>query len=200
MNKQNFIIALLIISFAISLLLNCTNSPTEPAKTFEEHLTDGWLNFEKAQFQSAITCFENARKLDINSDEVHLGLAWSYAKIDSFEKANTYSKIAIHLNNEITDAYACYAFTSFQLNEYNQAIDAAIVVITREGEYYIFPHDPQITIFSLRLLLAQCYFETAQYVKSYQQVSLIRPDNSINVESETFIEDLCCLIESLGNL
>ena len=199
MNYRKFIALLLTLALLLINMSCDQDSTTEPPKTIDQLITEGWINFEKQQYQNAINSFEAALNIDINFDEAYLGLGWSFAKIDSVVKGNTNAKIAIHLNPELVDAYTCYAFTSFQLNQYNQSIAAAKKVIETEGEYYIFTHDPEITITKLRILLAQCYFETGQYSLAHQQVNILKPDNTLNPSSSNYISDLCEIIESLND-
>ena len=195
---------LTLLYFIFILLIACKNDPPpEPPKTAEQLIKEAWVQFESHNYSYAITIFSEAIALDYKLAEAYMGLGWSYGKIDSLDLAISNFKIAIILDVEeqYIDIYAGYAFVCFHANEFSQAITAAKKVIERYDEVYIFLHDPTITTSDIRLLLAQCYFETGEYYLAQAQVDILDPDNNLDPYSSNYIEELAAFIESLsGNV
>ena len=63
---------------------------------------------------------------------------------------------------------------------------------------YVFEHDPTFDWKDLRLILAQSYYGLSQYDEAQAQVDILNPDNTLDPESDTYMEDLLAEIQRLG--
>ena len=187
----------------VFLMIGCSSNDT-PAKPDENPSPDptlvelGWAAFQADQFDTAEQLFSQAIAEDATNYEAHNGKGWALLRLDNLTAAIVSFDAA--LNNGFTgaDPHVGKAILLRDLRpvNYGAAIAAANTALSIESDYE-FAHDPELNWMDVRLILAQCYFATAQYDEANTQVGLLGGTMQ-NPSSDTFVEDLLAEIQALG--
>lgn len=170
-------------AFVILIVLGCSkdSSPAspEPKPTDKEYLALGWSDFEGKRFDSAVINFTEAYNKATTASartESLNGRGWTYAyKRDllmskgDFVFALGISGIAADVR---TDVRVGNAFVLYALNDFAGAASLANAALI-DYPTYTFAHDPKVTAKRVRLLLAQSYYASGQFVLAAGQMDII---------------------------
>ena len=186
---------------------NITSNPPPPdPKKVEDIINAAWAKYEIAQYDTAITLFNEALRLDQSVLDIYNGLGWSYFQTHSLINSLANHTIAIGSDSSFADAMVGFSVSAFERNDYDQAIIAIITIarIDTSGfdiqgtDDYIFKHDSAVTARRVRKILALCYFYSGNFTESFNQLKLfLDPNTKVNPESETFITDLFKALEEI---
>jgi hypothetical protein len=142
-------------------------------------LEEAWNYFQIGQFDEAIDFFTSAIALNPQLADAYHGLGWCYGNTGSLTSAVTNFRSALSYDSQLIDAHAGLAFVYSALEDYDNVVVEALIVIGADA-YYVFQHDTAVTIADIRLLLAQSYFFTQQYSEAQAQVDLLNPSNGLD--------------------
>ena len=187
-----------------ALFCGCVNGPDDvivlpQADTYYTKVAEGWLEFQRGNYENAITVFGEASDIDPTLPEAYLGLGWCYSMLDQMDNALSNFDLAIAVESESPHGYAAKAFVHLALSQYETAIEMAIEAISLGGEEYVFGQFPDVNTENLRLLMAESYYATGQYTNSREQVDILNPDNNLDPDSRTYLQELLLEIENLGS-
>lgn len=183
-----------------------TNPPPPDPQKVEDIINAAWARYEAAQYDEAITLFNEALSLDNTVLDIFNGLGWSYFQTHSLIKSLANHTIAIGSDSSFADAMVGFSVSAFERNEYGLAINAinTIARIDTSGfdiqgtDDYIFKHDSAVTARRVRKILALCYFYSGNFTESFNQLKLfLDPNTKVNPQSETFITDLFKALEEI---
>lgn len=203
-NQQSVIRGLsfvLVIICAGSSIFGCSrefDNPFDPDSSSYEavYLKEGWQAYQAGEIQKAKEKFVSALSLDDSYAKAYNGLGWCEFRLGNLSEAGEAFSSAIENDTTLLDAHVGFAGKSLAVGEYKSVVEHATIVLNSSSNY-VFSHDPSITYYQVRLMLAEAYFQIGEYKKAFEQVSLLNPDNKIIPESESFIEDLAQEIETL---
>ena len=153
-------------------------------------ISDGWDAFENSdysgstpQFQIAINFANTHESYDSLNAEATVGRGWA----SSFER-NYYggyydfSTLLDKFNASVSDntrldALAGKAIAGRLVNEYGNAIDAAIDLLSRKADYQ-FSHKTSVDYKDVRMSLIQSYYNTGMFMEAATQMDLLDPANA----------------------
>lgn len=169
----------------------------------------GWAEYEKGNFQTAMAYFKALYGKLPTSAEALNGLGWCYAhsSVDSLTVASSYFANAILQKVNFTDAMTGLGFVNLALKKYGPCIDNLTRVLSLAPNYK-FSHDAKITSRTLRIGLAEAYFNIQAFSSAQAQLDLLEPGNGLNPASAatwvvngalygTYAEALLAWIEKL---
>lgn len=184
----------------LSLALGCGDNGGGPELTAEQLTEQGWDKFEDNQFEEAVSEFDQALGKDPEYGEAYNGVGWCCVKIDSLEAAIDAFGQAISNGVISADPRAGKAIVYRDLEpvDFQMAIDWADSGLAIDSDY-AFTHDDTFDYKDLRLILAQSYYGLSQYDEALAQVDILNPTNTLDPESDTYIEDLLAEIQRLGD-
>jgi len=213
--KKQFLVLLFLLLVMVASFFSCqkddpanvTNEIHYPSDitfhSLEQRLTEnGWKEFALGNYAQAIDSFHLATQTNSLYIDAFNGLGWTYARMDSLEKALYYLTVCmVSADNEqvYKDARAGRSFVNLALNEYVKAIEDVDAVILEQFEYYYnykdyaFRHDASISSSDLVLVVAESYFMVGNYPACYEALFWI--DDSI--EETNNPEELAMIIEQL---
>jgi hypothetical protein len=93
-----------------------------------------------------------------------------------------------------SSAYLEFSYDEPDLNP--SEITSADSTLQRDLRY-AFPHDQELDWRDLRLILAQCHFETGEYDLAKTQVDSLNSENILNPDLDPFVADLLTEIQRL---
>ncbi len=133
--------------------------------TASELIEKGWAKFEVGNFAGAGSDFSAALSISTSASDsggALLGLGWAELRQDQGGLAENSLVEHLDLNPGSKDGRAGLAFAYSTTNKFQEAIDAANVVLSSDASW-TFGHDNSINYLDLLLLLAQCYYEVADF-------------------------------------
>lgn len=164
---------------------------------YELEIARGWLKFGSDDFKSALSTFLKASEINPLDARAYIGLGWCYAMSDELDIAIVNFDYAITREAGSPDGYAGKAFVFMAKNKYEETIETAFKAITLGNESYIFSQIPDVNSYSLRLLIAECYYAIGNYAEAMIQVDIIKPYNKIDRNSRNFKQDLLGELEKI---
>jgi len=163
-------------------------------------LTDeGWQLFEQGQYQNAIAKFNEALTKDPAYADAYNGLGWSYANLDSLNRA--LKKFGLCIANGMTtaDPYAgcapVYRDAGFITGYLDSGVWTDSTALAKDSDYE-FSHDDTFDSDDLHLILAQCYYRLGRYLDAKAEVELLGGP-VLDPQDEDFEEDLAAAIQDL---
>jgi tetratricopeptide (TPR) repeat protein len=162
-------------------------------------ISQGWVKFERGQFEAALSTFEEAAGGEGDRAEACNGMGWCYMKIDSLRAGLDAFDQALSEGLSSADPHAGKALIYRDITPANfqNAIDWAYEAL-RKDAHYVFSHDTSLDWKDLRRVRAQSYFALARYLSAKFEVDILNPENHLNPGSATFVEDLLAEIQRLG--
>ncbi len=157
-----------------SNILSCGPDPIRDSATFEDMVLEGWTSYSQNEFETAIDWFKKAGKKNPSAAEPLTGLAWTFMKMDSLSKADTYFSAGASKQGVPPDHYAGWSFLKNANKEYvlsNQFADEALSM----NANWSFVYAVGLNAADLQLLMAQNYFMTGDYSNSLIKVKILNP-------------------------
>ena len=193
MKTLKFILPLIFIIFFINCSDDKSTEPVDPSQL----LSEAWTSFESGSYSDAVDLFTDAMNAGANTAECYCGIGWSNLYLENYSEAETEFTSSIAANDEYYDSYAGLGFASISIGNFSEALTAISSAFEFGGEDYIFSHDSTVSWWDLRLINAQAYFHTGEYLNCYAQLQILDPLLVLDPDSETFIADLLELLETL---
>lgn len=143
---------------------------------------DGWSYFEQAQYDDAISSFNEAKNRDAADIEAYNGLGWSYSRTGKYADAESNFKLMLSLSTSpdvLADAYAGLAMMTFatppDLSTGEAAIRDSIAIdyIDKVFELksdYSFAHDENVNVTALKKVVAQIRFNRGEYLACIHEI------------------------------
>ena len=182
----------LLIVFLTGTLLFCLSCEEKGVDrvTASELIDKGWLKFKAGNLAGAGSDFSAALSISTNATDssgAFLGLGWAQLRQSQAGLAENsfveYLFLTPGSNDELNDGRAGLASAYWAQGKFQSAIDTANVVLSSNSTWS-FGHDPSINHLDLRLLLAQSYYELANFSTSLEIVQQYF-DQGFNVDVST---------------
>nr|CAI78807.1 hypothetical protein [uncultured Latescibacterota bacterium] len=161
-------------------------------------LSEGWAEFEDADYAAAETKFSEALDKNPSGAQAELGLGWALALGDDLTAAAEHFSVSITLGITTADPLAGLAAAYRDIPDLDLAIQYALEALGLDSDYQ-FAHNSSFDYHDLHLLLAQCYYAQSEYASAQAQVDVLSPLNTLDPASPTYVGNLLLEIESLGN-
>lgn len=172
----------------------------QPSEEAVALTSQAWALFEGKDYSAAIGLFKQATEKNNLYADAYNGMGWSYARMDSMQKAKQFFDVALGLQFTFIDAFAGRSFVSLALGDYAGALDAVGRVQSVGPPFYVFRHDANISMDDLLLVKAQSYFFLRDYNAAQQIIDVLDDTNELDPSSPSYIEDLAAEIEHLWSI
>ncbi|MDQ7054675.1 MAG: hypothetical protein Q9P14_17970 [candidate division KSB1 bacterium] len=188
---QFFAMLALIIAFASA----CgKKGPTGPS--FEDLIQEGWDAFAQKDYQTASQKFTDAKAMDAKKIDAYVGLGWSLFKLGQLDQASVEFAKGASESEPTADLYAGWAFTLNAMKQYSlsnvradQALDLA--------PNWQFPYGLPLAARNLHVLKAENYFLIGDFQKALQEVQILNPAFTADVNTNDGLAALAQEIETL---
>ncbi len=151
--------------FSLILFYGCGEDKVTPPNA-EKLIEQGWAKFEAGNFNGACADFNAALGLDAEAHDAYFGLGWAELRQNHAglaEDAFIDYLFKVFYSN---DAEAGLALAYHAQDKFEDAIDMAENVLSSDSSWSFSLHDPSIDYLDLALILAQSYYETADFGQS----------------------------------
>jgi tetratricopeptide (TPR) repeat protein len=157
----------IVISLAPVLFLCHCGKDGKVTKITPEQLTQqGWAKFEAGDFSDACGDFGAAIDLDPDYEPAYLGLGWAELRRSNAGLAeNAFITYLSKISGTDQDAAAGLAFAYDAQDKHGDAIEKAEEVLSANPSWN-FTRDPGVNHLDVALVLAEAYYQTAQYSQS----------------------------------
>lgn len=185
MRKRLFLL-MVILTGTLLFYFSCEDDKGVTPPTPGELIQKGWLKFEAGNFAGAGSDFSAALSISTNASDssgAFLGLGWAQLRQNQAGLAENSFVEYLFLTPGSDDGRAGLAFAYWAQRKFQSAIDTANVVLSSNSTWS-FGHDPSINHLDLRLLLAQSYYELANFSTSLEIVQQYF-DQGFNVDVST---------------
>jgi tetratricopeptide (TPR) repeat protein len=196
--QKRLVLLMVILMGALLFYLSCEEKGVEKV-TASELISKGWLKFEGGDLSGAGSDFSAALSISTipgDSGGAYLGLGWAELRQSHGGLAENNLVKYLLLAPGDNDGRAGLAFAYLAQEKFQSAIDTANAVLSSSSTWS-FSHDPSINHLDLRLLLAQSYYELADFEASLGIVQYFDPD--FNVDPNTH-EGRIALAEKIDSL
>ncbi|MFQ6032436.1 MAG: tetratricopeptide repeat protein [Candidatus Zixiibacteriota bacterium] len=170
MQKRLFLLIVVLMG-TLLFYLSCEEKGVEKI-TARELIERGWPKFEAGDFAGATSDFSAALSIATNasdSSEAFLGLGWTNLRQNHGGLAENNLVRFLSLTSGSNDGKAGLALAYLAQEKFQSAIDTANVVLASDS-LWSFGHDNSINYLDLLLLLAQSYYELADFNTSLEIV------------------------------
>jgi len=168
----------------IFLIIQCDsdNGFTPSDKEVEELVLEGWEKFGYRGYANALEKFLEAIDKDDSYAEAYNGAGWASARLTNLSDAVNYFNQCIALSSTNADARAGLAFTYNAQKDYQSAIDQANSALGVNA-VWIFSQDKTLSHRDLRVVLAESYFALGNLTASLNQVLILNPSFSADINT-----------------
>jgi len=184
MQKRLFLLIVILMGTFL-FYLSCEEKGVDKV-TAGELIKKGWLKFEADNLAGARSDFSAALSISTNATDssgAFLGLGWAQLRDNQAGLAENSFVEYLYLSPGSDDGRAGLAFAYWAQKKFQSAIDTANAVLSSNSTWS-FGHDPSIDHLDLRLLLAQSYYQLANFSTSLEIVQQYF-DQSFNVDVNT---------------
>jgi tetratricopeptide (TPR) repeat protein len=165
-------------------------------RTYDEIIQSGWAAFQRSEYHAALSEFKAAVAMDTTRAQGYDGKGWSYALLDSLEESTEALQVCLERDPDLVDPLVCLAAVYSDLPDYNKAISNAQQALVLEPSF-VFQHRASYDWRDIRLILAECYYATAEYASAHSEVMELDPLFDLDPGSERYAELLLKKIEEL---
>ncbi len=180
--NNRFLILYLLITVMISGCGDTGNGFKPPVKEAEELVIEGWEKFSYRGYANALEKFKEAITLNADYADAYNGAGWSNARLTMLTDAINYFTQCLAIDRNFTDAQAGMAFVYNAQKSYQASIDQANSALTGNPAWS-FGHDQSLSYLDLRVILAENYFALGNFTGSLNQVRLLNPSFTSDVNS-----------------
>jgi len=200
--KQILIVAM---CFLIGGLAGCGDDEEIVAPDAGELISQGWKEYVAGNYEDAIAKHEEALELrqaaglpeDSADALAYNGIGWARARLGQIRDSIESFKKAVAKDPGNADAHAGLAGAYLADDDYERAIASAKLVLSMRPEYA--SHHDDIRAADIRILLAECYYNTGDYAAAEVQIDLLGGSGkALDAASPTYPADLLSLIEELA--
>ncbi|MBL7995770.1 hypothetical protein JNM05_10405 [bacterium] len=173
-------INLIVLSASLIFFFSCGG--TDEADTvYQDLMNQGWVFFDNAQYDSALSRFTAARDYNIEPSEAYTARGWCYMKLDNLSAAASEFTLGSSALDPAAELYAGWAFTLNAQKSYASSNTQASQALLAAPNW-IFPHALNLNADHLHLLKAENYFALGDYANSLVEVNTL---TSFNVDVST---------------
>ena len=170
MKKRCFLLFVALIS-SLLLVYGCGDNDGGVDQTPEELIRQGWAKFDAGNDAGASADFKAAIGLSADTNEAYLGLGWAELRQSHAGLAENAFETYLAKFSDSNDAKAGLALAYHAQDKFEDAtdkdaIDMAEEVLSSEPSWNFSPHDPNIDYRDIALVLAESYYETADFSQS----------------------------------
>lgn len=173
--------------------------------TIYDIVRDGWIYYEKGEYEYALSKFDQAIKLDNRYADAYNGLGWTYLALQNVSVSLSNFEKMLNVNENLIDGWVGVTFTYFELGMYSESNESALTAVSQDSSEfdliipdYIFSHNSVITAKAIRVIMSLNYFYMGDFEQSY---FILREyiNNTVNLdtEAENFPEKLLNELEKL---
>lgn len=131
-------------------------------------LTKATDRFATGDYDQALSDFE--RLIATEGSQAATGAGWCLIRLSSVARADSF--FATTAADSIPDAYAGWSFTSWALNDPNDAIAQAAFVLRKDADFHL-GLDARVTKDNLIWIQASSYLQLANYTACYNKIKLL---------------------------
>jgi tetratricopeptide (TPR) repeat protein len=159
----------------------------------------GWTAYEAGD-PNGINLFRAAINADSTYAEGYVGLGWYNIDYGFIDAAALSFQAATDIDTSQVAGYAgaAFSFAAALPRDVDAAILMAETALAKGGPDWVFEHSDEVSARSLGLLLAQIYFDLADYGQAQSYVDEVDPSNTLDPSSRTYVTDLLLAIVALG--
>ncbi|HGE69503.1 TPA: tetratricopeptide repeat protein [Candidatus Poribacteria bacterium] len=194
---RGFYVFIGLLLLAVSFI-SCGGDEQESVVVTAEMIVEqGWTEYSAGNYESAIIKFQSALAKSPEMSEAYNGIGWSNAKLGKISDSIDNFKKAVSKDPQNVDAHAGLAGVYFISGNYELAIASAKQALTIKFDYQS-PHD-KVKAGSLRLLLAQSYYNMGDYASAKAQIEILGIyGKTLDPSSPTYPSDLLLAIDELS--
>jgi tetratricopeptide (TPR) repeat protein len=180
--------------------LACGHNSSEPGVSSRQLTAQGWDKFEGGDYDGALSKFRQVLRRNRTYGEAYNGEGWCRLKLDSLDVGLVSFDSAISNGVESADPCAGKAviYRDLEPVDFQLAIDWSDSALALDPEY-TFSHDESLDWKDLRLILGHSYYCLNEYLEAKAQVDILNPDNTLDPDSDTFVDDLLAELQRLGS-
>jgi tetratricopeptide (TPR) repeat protein len=201
MQKRLFLLAVILMG-TLLFCFSCEEKGVKPKVTAGELINQGWQKFDAGNSAGAGADFSAALSITTNaadSSEAFLGLGW--AQLKQNQAGLTEKSLLRYLSFNpgvpgLDDGRAGLALAYSATSKFREAIDTANVVLS-SNPTWSFGHDPSVNYLDLYLILAQSYYELADFYMSLEMVQYFDPNFDADPNTPEGRKNLADKIEEL---
>ncbi len=151
-------------------------------------IQQGWDAFVNQDYGSAHSLFQKGLTLigsvtayDSLKAEAYVGRGWSNGFLRDYVTSRSDFKRALGISvisqSAQQNAYAGLVIVGYALNEYEEAINNALLILGAAPDY-VFSYDNRIDFKKIRLVLAQSYYSIGNFTEAAAQLDILDPANA----------------------
>ncbi len=197
-NNNVFLFSALLMFFlaALVIFLSSCGGTDEADTAYQDLVTQGWVFFSDAQYDSALSKFTEARDYNLEPSEAYNGRGWCYMKLDNLSSASSEFQAASAALDPTVEIYAGWAFTLNAQKLYTESNAQASEALLQSPNW-IFPYGLNLSSDHLHLLKAINYFALGNYSASLNEVKILEPSFNADVSNSDGQAQLADKIEQL---
>ena len=165
MKKRCFLLIVVLLS-SLLLVYGCGDDDGGLDQTPEKLIEQGWAKFAAGDDAGACADFKAAIGLSADTNEAYLGLGWAELRQDHAGLAQEAFETYLAKVSDSDEAKAGLALAYHAQDKLDDAIDMAEDVLSSDPSWSFSPHAPSINYLDLALILAESYYETADFSQS----------------------------------
>lgn len=165
----------------------------------QEFVRLGWKAYEAGDYDTALSKFGQAKKLDPNFGEAYSGLGWTNFGIQELTSASQSFIQANLLDSLNIDPIIGNVFVEFEQNNYQNAITWANRAFARDSvkfsgkttQRYVFKHNSRANYTQVHKIVALGYYYLGEFEKSYNHIKqYLNPSLQLDPKSLAFPRQL----------
>jgi tetratricopeptide (TPR) repeat protein len=165
MGKRCFMLIAALLS-SLLIVYGCGEDDGGGGQTVEELIEQGWAKFEAGNYSGACGDFKAAIGLSADTNEAYLGLGWAELRQNHAGLAEGAFETYVAKDPGSNDAKAGLALAYHAQVKFEDAIDMAEDVFSSDPSWSFSSHALSINYLDLALILAESYYETADFNQS----------------------------------
>lgn len=159
--------------------------------TEDTNIADGWAAFQLGNYEEAQSFFTSA--LTTAPKEANEGLGWVAVKEDQLPQARSYFLTSAGVDADtLIGAMAGLAIVSWQQKVYQESLDAANFVLSRQSTF-TFEFDPTIVTSVLTLVQAYDYYHLGQFSACLSRIQVLDPGFASTTDPQALLNKLDAL-------
>jgi tetratricopeptide (TPR) repeat protein len=163
-------------------------------------ITDGWALYEIGEYNSALSKFNGALKLNPKLADVYNGLGWTHFALHNIKQAVIQFNTGVGKSPNSLDVIVGSAFSSYENNDFSvetgsikwalKAVEVDSAEFDMNGVDYVFSHNPKVTAKELRKIMALSYFYIGKFEDSYNQLKKYLNGYTLDPKASNFPSEL----------
>jgi hypothetical protein len=194
---------MVVVTMAIVVVLSsCSSNNSNPANATEtapQLINDGWQAFTNQDYNTALSKFTAALRLDAALVDGYNGAGWSDVRLNLLSNAITEFTGGRSKDTNNVDILAGLSFVNNAQKNYSASI-GDVASLLQKNAHWFFERDTTVNINDVKVVLAEDYFSTANFDSSLAVVQTLNPAFSADVSTVAGQTALAQEIETLRNI